>query len=156
MNPKIVNPRKLFRIMRFLKERDKRIVTTNGCFDILHRGHVDYLRKAKSLGHVLVVAVNSDEVVRKLKGKNRPVNDELSRAEVIAALGCVDFVTIFRDRDPVRFIRFVKPNVHVKAADYSVDKIIEYKAIKSYGGKLALLDFTEGFSTTGIIERMRK
>ncbi len=155
MNRKIVGPRRLYRILRVLRKRKKRIVTTNGCFDILHRGHIDYLRKAKGLGHVLVVAVNSDEMVRKLKGDDRPVNDELSRAEVLAALGCVDFVTIFRDKDPVRFINFVRPDLHVKAADYTVDKIVEYRTIKSYGGKLALLDFTEGFSTTDIIKRIR-
>lgn len=155
MNPKIVGPKELCRILRVLRRQKKRVVTTNGCFDILHRGHVDCLRRARMLGDVLIVAVNSDEIVSKLKGRGRPVNDELSRAEVLAALGCVDFVTIFRDIDPVRFIHFVKPDVHAKAADYSVDKIIEYKAVKSCGGKLALLDFTKGFSTTDIIKKLR-
>ena len=156
MNSKIKGPLDLYRIVWHLKRRKRRIITTNGCFDILHKGHVDYLRKAKGLGDVLIVAINSDEVIKKLKGKDRPINDALSRAEVLAALSCVDYVTIFIDRDPIRFVSFIKPHVHVKAADYTVNQIIEYKAIKAYGGKLALMDYLEGHSTTDIINKLRK
>ncbi len=156
MNPKIKTAKGLYRVLRRLRKQKKIIVTTNGCFDILHRGHVSYLQRARRLGHVLIVAVNSDEIVRKMKGKNRPINDELSRAEVLAALRCVGYVTIFRDRYPVRFVKFVRPNIHAKADDYTVDKIIEYSAVKSCGGKVALLKSVDGFSTTSIIEKMKK
>ncbi len=155
MNPKIKGPRQLAIILRSLRKKRRTIVTTNGCFDILHMGHVSYLQKAKKLGHVLIVAVNSDETVRKLKGKSRPVNDELSRAEVLAALQCVDIVTIFKDDNPVRFVKFVRPSVHVKASDYKVDEVIEYEAVKSCGGKLALMDYIDGFSTTNMLKKVK-
>lgn len=155
MNPKIKNPRQLYLVLRHLRKQRKIIVTTNGCFDILHRGHVSYLQKAKRLGQVLIVAINSDWTVRKLKGKGRPVNDELSRAEVLAALQCVDFVTIFNDDNPIRFVKFVRPVIHVKASDYKINDIIEYEAVKSCGGKLALMDYIDGFSTTSILKKVK-
>jgi len=134
----------------------KRIVTTNGCFDILHVGHIRYLQQAKQLGDILIVAVNSDDSVGMLKGKNRPVMPENERAEMLAALECVDYVMIFPELDPIRFLNELRPDIHVKGGDYTLDQIVEREAVKSIGAELHLLPGAPGKSTSKLIERILK
>jgi D-beta-D-heptose 7-phosphate kinase/D-beta-D-heptose 1-phosphate adenosyltransferase len=133
----------------------KKIVLTNGCFDILHSGHLHLLREAKALGDILIVAVNSDSSVRQIKGASRPVVGETGRAELVAALEMVDYVTLFDDLDPYRLIDALRPDVLVKGGDYSRDQVIGGDIVESNGGKVALIPLLPGFSTTDIIERAR-
>ena len=138
-----------------LKSQGKTIVTTNGCFDILHVGHVRYLAKAKSFGDVLIVALNSDKSVKSIKGETRPINNENDRAEVLSALRSVDYVVLFDEDSPVDLLLQIKPDVHTKGADYTVETLPEAKAIMEAGGRIEFISFGEGKSTTSIIEKMR-
>lgn len=138
------------------KKRGKKIVTTNGCFDILHIGHIRSLQAAKALGDVLVVGVNSDASVRSLKGKERPIIPERERAEVIATLDPVDAVFIFREQTPRRWLAMLKPHIHVKGSDRSMNEIIEKDIVEAGGGKIILFPLQKGRSTTKIIEKIRK
>jgi rfaE bifunctional protein nucleotidyltransferase chain/domain len=138
------------------KRRGRQVVFTNGCFDILHVGHVRYLQQARAQGDLLVVGLNSDASVRQLKGPERPVQNEMNRAEIMAALGCVDFVTIFGEETPEKLIHEVRPDVLVKGGDWAIDKIVGATFVQSYGGEVRSLQFVEGNSTTSIIEKMRK
>lgn len=139
-----------------LREEGKKIVFTNGCFDILHAGHVRYLAQARELGDCLIMGLNSDSSVRKLKGEGRPVNHELDRAEVIGALKAVDYVVIFSEPTAEQLIAKVKPHIYVKGGDYKIDTLPEAKIVFSYGGKIELLPFVEGRSTTKIINRIKE
>ncbi|MEI7575571.1 MAG: D-glycero-beta-D-manno-heptose 1-phosphate adenylyltransferase [Armatimonadota bacterium] len=134
----------------------KTVVFTNGVFDILHAGHVDYLEKARALGDYLVVAVNTDETVRRLKGETRPVNQLEDRMRVIGALRCVDCVVSFSEHTPETIIAEIRPDVHVKGGDYTEDALPEAKVVRSYGGSVVIMPTLEGRSTTRIIERMQK
>lgn len=133
-----------------------KVVFTNGCFDILHVGHVRYLQEARALGHYLVIGLNTDASVRRLKGPERPVNSEAARAEVLAALGCVDYVVLFDEETPELLIKQVRPDVLVKGGDYTIDSIVGAPFVQSYGGVVKVLPFSEGFSTTSIIEKMKR
>ncbi len=133
---------------------DKRIVFTNGCFDILHAGHVDYLIRARKLGDVLVVGLNSDASVQRLKGPARPVNKEQDRALVLSALACVDYVIIFEEDTPYFLIQAVRPNVLVKGGDWPVEKIVGRDIVEAGGGQTLSIPLLPGYSTTGIIERI--
>ncbi|MEJ7713165.1 MAG: D-glycero-beta-D-manno-heptose 1-phosphate adenylyltransferase [Pyrinomonadaceae bacterium] len=137
-----------------LRERGQRVVLTNGCFDILHVGHARYLEAARALGDVLLVAINSDRAVRELKGDNRPVVNEDDRAEMVAALGSVDYVTIFDEISPRSLIADTRPNVLVKGGDYKLDEIHGREEVEAAGGRVVALPFIEGASTTSIIERV--
>ncbi|KAF5057697.1 Bifunctional protein HldE [anaerobic digester metagenome] len=130
------------------------LVFTNGCFDILHPGHVDYLQRARDLGERLVVGLNSDASVRRLKGPTRPVNDEASRALVLAALACVDHVVVFEEDTPYELIRAVAPDVLVKGGDWSVDRIVGRDLVEARGGRVLSIPLLAGHSTTSIIERI--
>jgi len=135
----------------------KKIVFTNGCFDILHRGHVEYLHKASQLGDVLVVGLNSDESVRRLgKGPERPIQDEMTRATILTALGFVDAVIIFGEDTPYELIRFVSPHVLVKGADWRGKGVVGEDIVASKGGETILIDVVEGFSTTNIVKKIRQ
>lgn len=136
-----------------LKEKGKTIVTTNGCFDILHAGHIQYLAEAAKKGDILVVGVNSDEVVRKLKGSNRPVQSEDDRVAIIGALKMVDCAFIFYEDDPLTFLKVIKPDIHVKGGDYTED-IIEKPVVEEYGGKISIVPFKNGRSTSDIINKI--
>lgn len=138
------------------RARGDRIVFTNGCFDVLHRGHTASLRQAASLGDVLVVAVNSDASVRRLKGEERPVNGERDRADVIAALACVDYVTIFTEDTPRELIRRLRPHVYAKGGDYTPEMLAETAAADEIGAQIAILDYVADHSTTQIIGRIRE
>ncbi len=138
-----------------LKQKNKKVVFTNGCFDILHAGHVNYLSKAKSLGDVLVIGLNSDGSVKKLKGKSRPIVSQKNRAILLAALEAVDFVVVFNDLAPLKLIKLVKPDVLVKGGDWKKENIVGYDFVKSYGGKVKSLVYIKGFSTRGLIDKIR-
>ena len=138
------------------KNKDIKIVATNGCFDILHIGHIRSLQKAKSIGNVLVVGLNSNSSIKKLKGDKRPINNEKERAEVLAALSCIDIVTIFNEETAERFIEIVKPDIYVKGAEYPLDKLPEAKMVNKYGGKIFQIPMVPNSSTTALIERIKK
>ena len=136
------------------KFKGEKVVFTNGCFDILHQGHLDYLSKASDLGSKLVVGVNSDSSVKRLnKGKNRPLQDENSRALLIAALHFVDQVIIFDEDTPLELITAIQPDVLVKGSDYEIEEIVGHKVVQENGGEVKTIDFLAGFSTTSIIEK---
>lgn len=135
---------------------DKRIVFTNGCFDILHVGHIRYLRQAAELGDVLVIGLNSDASVRRLKGEGRPVNPEADRAEILAALKFVDYIVAFEEDTPLELIRAIQPDVLVKGGDYTPEQVVGRDIVEERGGRLVLIDFVAGRSTTGIIQKIRK
>lgn len=143
-------------IKRFRQDyKDKKIVFTNGCFDILHIGHIRYLREASKLGDVLVVGLNSDTSVKRLKGEERPINSEMDRAEMLGALGFVDYIAIFEADTPLELIKHIQPDVLVKGGDYADEYVIGTNEVESRGGKLVLIPFVEGKSTTRIIEKIR-
>lgn len=138
------------------KNTGKKIVFTNGCFDILHRGHAEYLEQAKSLGDLLVVGVNSDTSVKRLKGKDRPINNEKDRAFMLDKLKPVDVVTIFTEDTPINLISEIFPDVLVKGGDWKEEDIVGSDVVKSHGGKVISLKFVDSYSTTAIIDRMSK
>ncbi len=152
----LVEQKDIENLIKTLKKQGKTIVTTNGCFDILHAGHVRYLEQAKKFGDVLVVALNSDKSVKKIKGENRPINNENDRAEVLSALRSVDYVVLFDEESPINLLLKIKPDVHTKGADYTVETLPEAKDIINAGGRIEFISFVEGKSTTSIIERMTK
>ena len=142
-------------ILSLWRFKDDKIVFTNGCFDILHKGHIEYLAKAASLGTKLVIGLNTDDSVKRLKGDSRPVNDENARALLLASLTFVDKV-IFFDTDTRDLIDFVQPDVLVKGGDYKPEEIVGYDIVKAKGGEVITIDFIEGYSTTATIEKMNK
>lgn len=142
--------------MRKLRREGKRVVFTNGCFDILHRGHVTYLSRAKALGDVLVVGLNSDASIRGLKGPGRPINSLEDRAQVLAALSCVDYIAPFGEPTPDALIELVRPDLFVKGGDYTEDRLPEARLVRELGGEVEILPFLGDLSTTGIIERVRR
>ena len=137
-----------------VKLHDHKIVFTNGCFDVLHFGHVHYLLQAKALGDILVVGLNSDNSVRRLKGSSRPINGEQERAYVLAALACVDYVVVFGEDTPKELIETVRPDVLVKGGEYALDQIVGADFVTRNGGTVTTLPFVEGFSSTRIIEQL--
>ncbi|QLY26011.1 D-glycero-beta-D-manno-heptose 1-phosphate adenylyltransferase [Bdellovibrio sp. HCB185ZH] len=139
-----------------LRSEGKKIVFTNGCFDLLHVGHVRYLQEARSLGDVLVVGVNSDASVKRLKGPTRPVQIENDRAEILAALGCVGFSVIFTEDTPENLIKKVKPDILVKGGDWKIDQIVGGTFVAGYGGQVMSLQFIDGKSTTKLIEKAQQ
>jgi len=132
------------------------VVFTNGCFDLVHRGHIHLLRQAKALGDILIVGLNSDVSVKTIKGPDRPIMPEADRIELIAALEMVDYVVVYSEPDPYRIIAAIKPNVLVKGGDWSADKIIGADVVEQNGGRVAVVPYLPEFSTTQIIERIRK
>lgn len=138
-----------------LRTANKKIVFTNGCFDLLHVGHVRYLQEARALGDILVVGVNSDASVRILKGPTRPVQIENDRAEILAALGAVNFTVIFTEETPAKLIEKVRPDILVKGGDWDISTIVGAPFVQSYGGKVMSLQFVDGKSTTKIIEKAK-
>lgn len=151
---KIVSLAALIEERRRLKLAGKRVVFTNGCFDLLHPGHVRYLRQARALGEALIVALNSDRSVRELKGPGRPILTEAERSEVMAALGCVDYVVVFDDPTPRETIAALLPDVLVKGGDWGIDRIVGREEVEAAGGQVLSLPFVEGCSTTDVIGRI--
>lgn len=149
-------PGKLSSVMNRLRSQGKKIVFTNGCFDILHVGHVDYLAKARRMGDILVVGLNSDSSVKKIKGPGRPVNSERDRATVLSALSAVDYISIFSEPTPEKLITKVRPDVLVKGGDWDIKDIVGGDFVRSYGGKVRNISFVKGYSTTSLIRKMEK
>jgi D-beta-D-heptose 7-phosphate kinase/D-beta-D-heptose 1-phosphate adenosyltransferase len=154
MGEKILEREELKKTVQALKDSGKKVVFTNGCFDLLHLGHVRYLEAARAEGDVLVIGVNSDRSVHEIKGPNRPVVPEDERAEVLAALACVDFVTLFDEPDPLETIRALLPDVLVKGSDWAEDAIVGKEVVEEHGGRVVRVQLTEGASTTKIIEKI--
>ena len=152
MKQKIKSKKELLRIIKDLKAKGKRIVFTNGCFDLLHIGHVRYLEKARALGDVLVVGVNSDSSVRKLKGPKRPILPEEERAGILSGLGCVDYITIFREIDPLKLITSLRPDLLVKGGDWTKEQTVGKEVVERLGGEVVIIPFIKGASTSNLIE----
>ena len=144
----------LFTTLNQWRFKEEKIVFTNGCFDILHRGHTDYLAKAASLGSKFIIGLNTDASVKRLKGKNRPVNPEYARAFVLASLIYTDKIILFEEDTPLELIRYIQPDILVKGSDYSPENIIGYDIVNAKGGKIMTIDLTEGYSTTSILDKI--
>lgn len=156
MVTKVLPRDQLLSILTGERAKGKRIVFTNGCFDLMHIGHTRYLQAAKTLGDILVVGVNSDASVRTLdKAPGRPIVPEAQRAEILAALGCVDFVIIFDESDPLQLITAVQPDVLVKGGDWVIDRIVGRETVEARGGMVKTIPLVPGLSTTGLLQRIR-
>lgn len=151
----LVKENELDELVKELKAQHKTIVTTNGCFDVLHVGHVRYLQKSREFGDVLMLLLNSDNSVRKLKGEGRPINNENDRAEVLLALSCVDYVVLFDSNTPIEYLERIKPDIHTKGQDYTLSTLPEADVILKNGGRVEFIEFVEGKSSTGIINNMK-
>jgi rfaE bifunctional protein nucleotidyltransferase chain/domain len=136
------------------RAQGERIVTTNGVFDVLHVGHTRYLKAARALGDVLVVGINSDACTRRLKGPSRPFVPEEERAELVSALDCVDYVTLFDEPTPVRLLEVLRPHIHAKGGDYNAEQMPETRSVRRYGGEIVILPFVADHSTTSLVERV--
>jgi len=156
MSDKVMTSRQLAPLLEAARKQKKRIVFTNGCFDLMHVGHTRYLQTAKQLGDLLVVGVNSEASVRSLnKSQDRPIVNEAQRAEVLAALGCVDYVVIFTEPDPLNLIAALQPDVLVKGGDWAIDKIVGRDVVEQRGGVVKTIPLVHGMSTTSLIQRIR-
>jgi D-beta-D-heptose 7-phosphate kinase/D-beta-D-heptose 1-phosphate adenosyltransferase len=156
MDSKVFSREHLLRVLAMDRTKGKRIVFTNGCVDLMHSGHTRYLQAAKALGDVLVVGVNSDASVRHLeKGPNRPIVPEAQRAEVLAALACVDYVGIFDEPDPLALITAVQPDILVKGGDWTIDRIVGRQVVEARGGIVKTIPLVPGLSTTALLQRIR-
>jgi rfaE bifunctional protein nucleotidyltransferase chain/domain len=156
ISKKILSPEELKNQLAVWRFQNKKIVFTNGCFDLLHLGHIDYLSKAKDAGDVLIIGLNTDDSVSRLKGDSRPLTNEHSRSVLLAALGFVDAVTLFDEDTPYELIKRVQPDVLVKGSDYKAEDVVGYDIVKAKDGEVITIDFVEGYSTTAIVEKIRK
>lgn len=151
----ILNKETAAKLIEELKLQGKKVVFTNGCFDILHVGHLRYLNEAKKQGDILIVGVNSDSSVRQLKGEGRPINNEIDRAEMLSGLKAVDFTVIFEELTPIETLEKLKPSIHVKGGDYDKNKLPETATVEKNGGEVRILSFVEGKSTTNIVKKIQ-
>jgi len=152
---KIKNWQQIKKISEDLIKTGKKIVFTNGCFDVLHAGHITYIREAKALGDILMIGLNSDKSVKRLKGKNRPVNDQQSRSLLLSELESIDYIIVFEEDTPYDLINCIKPNILVKGGDWKVHEIVGSDIVIGNGGFIKSLKFVEGYSSTNIINRMK-
>ncbi len=150
----ILNRKNISEFVAKLHKAGKTVVTTNGCFDILHVGHVRYLQKSKSFGDYLIVLLNSDKSVKSIKGDDRPINNEMDRAEVLCALNCVDFVVLFDETSPASLLDEIKSDVYTKGADYTMETLPERDIMIKNGTKVEFIEFVQGKSTTNIINKI--
>lgn len=150
MNNKLIERSKLDNLLSEYRKENKKIVFTNGCFDILHRGHVEYLQRARELGDLLVLGLNSDNSVKRLKGNDRPINNETDRAIVLSALECINYISIFDEDTPLELIKIVKPDILVKGGDYKIEDVVG----REFAKETVLIDFVDGYSTTNIIKKI--
>ncbi|MDP3025875.1 MAG: D-glycero-beta-D-manno-heptose 1-phosphate adenylyltransferase [candidate division Zixibacteria bacterium] len=149
---KIVKLQELIQIRKKAKKENKKVVFTNGCFDLLHRGHIEYLKKAKKLGDILIVGLNSDSSVKKIKGEGRPIQGQADRAVILASLYFVDYVCIFNELTPLKLISKLIPDILAKGGDWKVKDIVGKDIVESHGGKVLSIKMTEGKSTRNIIQ----
>jgi len=138
------------------RNNHEKIVFTNGCFDLLHLGHIDYLAKARDLGSRLVIGLNTDRSVQDIKGPSRPVKDELSRAHILAAMGFVDAIVLFDEETPIHLISLVKPDILVKGGDYAIEDIVGHELVQKYGGNVCTIPFVEGYSSSRLIDKINQ
>jgi len=153
---KILSITKALKKVSEWRSKGEKIVFSNGCFDILHAGHVDYLEKARQKGDHLVIALNTDYSVSKIKGPNRPIVDEISRSRILAALEFVDLVVLFNEETPLELIKSLKPDILVKGKDYDISNIVGADFVLENGGKVETVELTSGFSSTNVIKKIRK
>jgi len=146
---------KITHLISFLRFKEQKIIFTNGCFDIMHLGHIDYLSKAADLGNHLIIGLNSDTSIKKIKGNNRPILPEQTRAAIIASLFFVQTVILFDNETPFELINFIQPNVLVKGSDYKPDEIVGNDIVSKNGGEIVTIDFLDGHSTTSIIHKIK-
>lgn len=151
----IIDRQKLLSLIQKLKTEGKSIIFTNGCFDILHSGHIDYLKKTKELGDILIIGINSDESVKKIKQQNRPINKLLDRMIVLNSIKYVDYVVPFNEETPENLIKIIKPDVLTKGGDWNKKDVVGSAFVKSYGGKTVIIPYIKGKSTTNTIKRIR-
>ena len=154
LSAKIRKSSELSKLFARLRSKGKKVVFTNGCFDILHVGHVDYLSRARGLGDILIVGLNSDSSVRKIKGKGRPINNERDRAKVLSSLSCVDYICLFSESTPERIIKELRPDILVKGGDWKIQDIVGSEFVRSCGGKVKRIPFVKGYSTTSLINKI--
>ena len=152
---KILNTKQFDTLLPYWNFKDFKIVFTNGCFDIIHLGHIDYLAKAAGLGNKLVIGLNSDASTRRLKGPTRPINDENARAIILASLSFVDAVVLFDEDTPYNLIKTIQPDILVKGADYKPEDIVGYDIVMAKGGKVETLEYLEGYSTSNIEKKIK-
>ncbi len=156
LEDKIQQPEKLRKLISRLKAEHKKIVFTNGCFDLLHYGHIKYLQDARKKGDILIVGINSDSSVKRIKGPKRPVVREKDRLRLVAALESVDYVLLFKEDTPLKIIEFIKPDVLVKGADWDKNKIVGRDVVLSYSGRILTIKFIKGYSTSNLIKQIAK
>jgi rfaE bifunctional protein nucleotidyltransferase chain/domain len=152
---KILDNHQLAQKLAFWRFKNSKIVFTNGCFDVLHRGHIEYLAQARDKGDLLIVGLNTDASVRRMKGANRPINPQDARAMVLASLFFVDAVVLFDEDTPYNLIKTIQPNILIKGSDYAPENIVGYDIVTANGGTVETVDLVEGFSSTGIIEDLK-
>ncbi|MDK2977354.1 MAG: D-glycero-beta-D-manno-heptose 1-phosphate adenylyltransferase [Bacteroidales bacterium] len=153
---KIIDIDQLGSRLAYWNFKNQKIVFTNGCFDILHRGHVEYLAQAANFGDILIIGLNTDDSVRKLKGDSRPVQDQYARALLLASLHFVNAVIYFDEDTPYELIKRVQPDILIKGSDYHIEDIVGYDVVQKKGGQVKTIDFIPGYSTTSIIEKLKK
>lgn len=156
LNKKIVSGIELSRTLVVARLMNKKIVFTNGCFDIIHRGHIEYLMEAANQGDILIVGLNSDASVKQLKGHGRPVQDQETRAKILSSMFFVTYVVIFDEETPHRLISETQPDILVKGGDYKIENIVGYDIVKAKGGKVLTIPFVDGHSTTSLIQKLNK
>jgi len=156
MKSKLKTWEEITSIIKELKSQNKKIVFTNGCFDILHSGHVQYLEEAKELGDILILGLNSDSSVKRLKGNDRPINNEIERATVLSALCTISHIVIFKEDTPYKLINHIKPDILVKGGDWKPEDIVGSDIVSSYNGEVKSLSFVDGKSTTDIINKLKE
>ncbi|WP_367868563.1 D-glycero-beta-D-manno-heptose 1-phosphate adenylyltransferase [Pedobacter sp. WC2423] len=155
LSPKIVSLTELNPLVNYWKGEGKKVVFTNGCFDLLHAGHITYLTEAASLGDILIIGLNSDDSVQRLKGPSRPVNNEITRSVILGSMSFIDAVVFFNEDTPLELIKKVLPDVLVKGGDYKIEEIAGAKEVIENGGKVQVLSFLPGYSSTAIIEKIK-
>lgn len=156
INSKIIDDKSLHQQLAIWRFLNKKIVFTNGCFDIIHLGHIDYLSKAKDLGDILLIGLNTDDSVKRLKGNNRPIKNQRERAVLLASLRFVDGIILFNEDTPYDLIKKIEPDILIKGSDYKKEEIVGADIIKNTGGEIITIDFLEGYSTTSILNKIRK
>ena len=156
LKAKIIDLNKLDSFLAYLRFKNQKIVFTNGCFDIIHRGHVEYLAQAASFGDVLIIGLNTDSSVQRIKGNDRPVQDEYARAITLASMQFVNAVILFDEETPYNLIKTVQPDILIKGSDYKAEDIVGYDIVKEKGGEVITIDFIDGYSTTSIINKLKK
>jgi len=156
INLKILDDNSLHQQLSIWRFLNKKIVFTNGCFDIIHLGHIDYLSKAKDLGDILLIGLNTDDSVKRLKGNNRPIKNQQERSVLLASLQFVDGIILFNEDTPYDLIKKIEPDILVKGSDYKKEEIVGADVIKNTGGEIITIDFLEGYSTTSILDKIRK